>query len=58
MRKITAEMLAEKDARPDQIDRFRERFPTGLDPETVHTAAALGVNTEPEYRRRLEEMLR
>jgi len=35
MRKITAEMLAEKGACPDQLDRFRERFPDGVDPETV-----------------------
>ena len=35
MRKITAELLAEKDACPYQIDRFQERFPDGVDPETV-----------------------
>ncbi|HKJ88969.1 MAG TPA: hypothetical protein VKA48_10720, partial [Gammaproteobacteria bacterium] len=35
MRKISAELLAEKDACPYQIDRFQERFPDGVDPETV-----------------------
>ena len=35
MRKITADMLAEKGACPDQLDEFRKRFPDGLDLETV-----------------------
>ena len=35
MRKITAELLTEKDACPDQIDRFRERFPDGVDPLAI-----------------------
>ena len=34
-RRITAEMLTQKDACPDQLDEFRERFPNGIDLETV-----------------------
>jgi len=45
-RRITAEMLTQKDACTDQIDRFRERFPDGLDPETVQPEEVVGLDVE------------
>ena len=43
-RRITAEMLTQKDACTDQIDRFRERFPDGVDPETVQPEEVIGLD--------------
>ena len=44
MRKVTAELLAEKGACPGHLDKFRKRFPTGLDLETVRPEEVVGLN--------------
>jgi len=46
MRKITADMLAEKGADCDEIDEFRERFPDGLDLETVQPEEIADLDVE------------
>ena len=43
-RRITAEMLTQKDACPDQLDEFRERFPDGLDPAAVTPEEVAGLS--------------
>ena len=45
-RRITAEMLAQKDADCDEIDEFRERFPDGVDLETVQPKEVVGLNVQ------------
>ena len=44
MKRITADLLAEKGARCGQLDEFRERFPNGLDPATVMPEEVAGLN--------------
>ena len=44
MRKITAELLAQEGAYCDRLDEFRERFPTGLDLETVQPKEVVGLD--------------
>ena len=46
MRKVTAELLAEKGAHCDEIDEFRERFPDGVDLETVQPKEVVGLNVQ------------
>jgi len=43
-KRITAEMLAQKDAHCAQLDKFRERFPDGLDVETVTPEEVVGLD--------------
>ncbi|HKJ88967.1 MAG TPA: hypothetical protein VKA48_10710 [Gammaproteobacteria bacterium] len=43
-RRITAELLAQEGACPDQLDRFQERFPDGIDPETVQPEEVVGLD--------------
>jgi len=44
MRRITADLLAAKGACPDQLDKFRERWPDGLDVETVMPGEVAGLS--------------
>jgi len=43
-RRITAEMLTQKGAHCGQLNKFRKRFPDGLDLETVRPEEVVGLD--------------